>query len=353
MNWDQITTNLGNSLIGMQQPFGMPQPVDPAQRQQMIAQSLMTLGGNISANKKNPVAGLGAGVSQLKAQGLDEMGRMAYFQQVQDTATERKAKKEALNQTREWARKHPAFKDLPVDSMDGEDILRYYTQAQKPKDMPASWDAFQLAQQNPEYAEFLNPPKEEKARPTSFVDIGGIKKLVYTDTGEEIKDMGPSATKQSAALPADLAGRVGMIRSFLDQADGIEESIRAGDVTGPIDGMSAQLGIGKAGSTYRRIQSGVDALIRAMTGAGMPASEAAQYATRYLPMPSDQGPSSDPKAYQGATIDKFMQLKRELSSIKEAIEQGRGAEYVQGLAEGGGDSGGGPAPGDYKIISVE
>ena len=54
-------------------------------------------------------------------------------------------------------------------------------------------------------------------------------------------------------------------------------------MTGPIDRQTAKLGYGKGGEVYRQIQSGRDALQRTLTGAGMPASEAGEYADRYLP----------------------------------------------------------------------
>jgi hypothetical protein len=248
MNWDQITTNLGNSLIGMQQPFGMPQPVDPAQRQQMIAQSLMTLGGNISANKKNPAAGLGAGVSQLKAQGLDEMGRMAYFQQVQDTATERKAKKEALNQTREWARKHPAFKDMPVDSMDGEDLIKYYVDSQKPQDAP-NWQTVTTADGvmafNPETRQMEKigdvPPKEGQARRTQKTTVAGNDVLMDLDTGEIITDYGKTQSRAQTvptAIQTDIIKAETAVKGINSALDDYEKMVKndVGTWTGTFGG---------------------------------------------------------------------------------------------------------------------
>lgn len=92
--WDDFTTRMGDALIAPQlppptQPGGpgpARPPVDPAQRQALIANGLLGLGGTLSAAGRGgmgPVEGLGAGMMNLQAQGrrsaMDQlqMGLMA------------------------------------------------------------------------------------------------------------------------------------------------------------------------------------------------------------------------------------------------------------------------------------
>jgi hypothetical protein len=95
------------------------------------------------------------------------------------------------------------------------------------------------------------------------------------------------ATTKNKPIPADMAGKISLAEGYLQNAPGIQSEISKGTLTGLIDANTAQLGYGKGGEVYRQIQSGRDALQRTLTGAGMPASEAAEYANRYLPTARD------------------------------------------------------------------
>lgn len=119
---------------------------------------------------------------------------------------------------------------------------------------------------------------------------------------------------QNKALPAELAARVGLAESFLANAPRLREAIAAGDSTGPIDGAAGFLGVGKAGEIKRKIASGKDALIRNLTGAGMPASEADQYSSRYDISPTDSTETA---------LSKFDNLIQELQAIRQKAYQGR------------------------------
>lgn len=331
--WDTLGTGIGDSLIGMQTPFGMSPPnLDPAQRKAMIANSLITLGGNIAGSGKNPAVGLARGVSQLQQNAGESLSRGAYFQQLQDTATERKAQKEAQNRTREWAKTQPWAKSYPIDSMSGDDIFRMAANANKPPDMPSSVQEFQYAQQHPEFAQFLQQGKQQPTR-LDTVTVDGMVRNRDPITGQLVGEpLGKAETRKSSALPPELAGRVAMAENFLKQAPALREEIKSGGVTGPLQGMGAQFGVGKAGSTYRAIQSGVDALLRSLTGAGMSIPEAQQYAARYLPAPTDSA---------ATVLDKFDRLSTELDGLIKKAYEGRGGNE--------------PAPQNagYKIISVE
>jgi hypothetical protein len=117
-------------------------------------------------------------------------------------------------------------------------------------------------------------------------------------------------------IPAEAAGRIGLADSFLNNFDAIRGKVAAGVVTGPVDRFQAtNNSSSEAGQVYQAIQSGVDSLQRMLTGAGMPASEAAQYSYRYLPTYTDDAQSA------AAKLDR---LKAELESVQKKVLQGRG-----------------------------
>jgi hypothetical protein len=120
--------------------------------------------------------------------------------------------------------------------------------------------------------------------------------------------------EKDKAIPAELAGRLGMTDVYLKKADKIGAAIDKGDLTGPMDLPLAKYGQGKSAEIYRDMQSGADALTRMMTGAGMPASEAEAYAQRYLPAWNDNATS---------LRSKHDRLVEELKTIKATVEKGR------------------------------
>ena len=69
------------------------------------------------------------------------------------------------------------------------------------------------------------------------------------------------------------------------------------------------------GQIYQDLQSGVDALMRLMTGAGMNQTEAEQYASRYLPTKRDT-------AVEAA--NKLDRLVGELEATANEASRGRG-----------------------------
>lgn len=124
-------------------------------------------------------------------------------------------------------------------------------------------------------------------------------------------------------IDAEVAARLGLTKSFLGQLPDIVKSVEAGDATGLIDGPAGYLGLGRAGEIRRQVQSGVDALIRNLTGAGMAVEEAKNYAARYSINPTDR---------QDAVLSKLKQLDRELRSTAETLGRGRGgAEFITAL----------------------
>jgi hypothetical protein len=116
-------------------------------------------------------------------------------------------------------------------------------------------------------------------------------------------------------MPAELAARMGMAEKFLGEAPKLREQVKAGKVTGIYDVNKARYwGTGEQGGIYRGLESGVDALRRMLTGAGMPAEEAGDYVRRYMPTGRDNSDS---------LTSKFDGLVTELQSMKASAQKGR------------------------------
>lgn len=124
---------------------------------------------------------------------------------------------------------------------------------------------------------------------------------------------GGPADPASKPIPPDLAGKVSLAQGYLEQFPGILKDVEKGTVTGPIDATVAEKGYGRGGEVYRQIQSGRDALQRTLTGAGMPASEAGEYADRYLPTLKDNSET---------LASKQRQLQGELSRFVNIVKTG-------------------------------
>jgi hypothetical protein len=124
-----------------------------------------------------------------------------------------------------------------------------------------------------------------------------------------------AANRKAEPLPADLTGRLAVTEEYLDQAPNINKDVEAGNITGPVDHFQAKYGWGRKNEVYRQIQSGVDALRRSLTGAGMPVAEANNYVSRYEPALTDDAPK---------LASKQKQLQAELSRYQDLARQGRG-----------------------------
>ena len=145
---------------------------------------------------------------------------------------------------------------------------------------------------------------------------------------------GPADPAAQAAkprqLPADMAGRVALAEEYLSKAADINKAIKSGSLTGIFDSQTAKAGYGPAGEVYRQIQSGRDALQRTLTGAGMPASEAAEYADRYLPTVGDTQETLASKQSQlQAELGRFIQEARGPGATPQAPQAQQGAPQGQ------------------------
>jgi hypothetical protein len=127
-------------------------------------------------------------------------------------------------------------------------------------------------------------------------------------------------------IPSEVAARIGLAKSFLGQLEqykdregkdrpGIRDRIKSGEATGLIDGTAAWLNLGKPGELRRMIESGSEALLRNLTGAGMNLEEARKYVRRYEPEINDSS---------ATLMSKVDQLERELLSTISEVSKGRG-----------------------------
>lgn len=137
----------------------------------------------------------------------------------------------------------------------------------------------------------------------------------WVDPNDKTKGVQPIPGGPGEQIPGELAARVGMSESFAGQAPALRERLQSGEMTGPIDSLMGQFGMGERGETYRQLQSGTDALMRLLTGAGMNETEARAYAERYLPTMKDNPESA---------VGKLDQLMRELEAAKGMAMRGRG-----------------------------
>lgn len=114
------------------------------------------------------------------------------------------------------------------------------------------------------------------------------------------------AANPSASIPAEVGARIEMGRNFIRQVPDIEARITKLDAA---DRINLSLGRGAAAGLWRDIETGRDALLRGLTGAGMSISEAQNAVDRYQISSTDQ---------TDTMLSKVRSLQRDL----EAVERG-------------------------------
>lgn len=150
---------------------------------------------------------------------------------------------------------------------------------------------------------------------------------VWNDPSDPNKGMTPIPGGPGEKVDAEVAARLGLAKSFLGQLPDIKRRVEAGELTGPIDAAMGKLGVGGAGELRRQIDSGAEALLRMLTGAGMNKEEAADYTRRYKFDPTDKS---------STVISKLDQLERELNSVGETVGKGRGGWQSPSSVKAGG-----------------
>jgi hypothetical protein len=164
------------------------------------------------------------------------------------------------------------------------------------------------------------PTFQEWAKPKS----NGIS--FTSPDGTQIQIGGNNGGMDGTSIPAEIGSRVGLGQRFLtDDYPGLIEKIKAGKATGPLAVFDARVGRGDAGIVYRRMATGVDALRRGLTGAGMSGAETEEYADRYSPQWSDNAETLQRKA-EG--------LKADLEAVSAGAIKGK-AGKIADLLPGG------------------
>jgi hypothetical protein len=160
-------------------------------------------------------------------------------------------------------------------------------------------------------------PTKPPAAPSGFRNI--------LDENQNIIRQEPIPGGPGSQIPAELAARLGLAKSFLEKdLSSVKKTVKEefGDsfINNAFSRAQLVAGAGTEGQMYRRIQSGTDALQRMLTGAGMQASEAANYANRYLPSFTDT---------QETMLSKLDGLEQDLRATLETATQGRGGMEVK------------------------
>lgn len=163
--------------------------------------------------------------------------------------------------------------------------------------------------------EYLRQKGDKQNAPSGYM---------WNDPADPAKGMTAIAGGPGEKIDAEVAGRLGLAKSFLSQLPEIKRKVDAGDATGLFDGVMGKAGIGAQGEIRRQIDSGAEALLRMLTGAGMNKEEAAEYTRRYKMAPLDSAKT---------LRSKLDQLEQELNSVGETVGKGRG-----GWASPGGKS---------------
>lgn len=123
----------------------------------------------------------------------------------------------------------------------------------------------------------------------------------------------PIPGAQPNPIAAEVASRVGLAKGFLERYDQIHSKIdKLGTATGRIELL---LGTGEAAEIKRHIETGAEALVRQLTGAGKSLEEARSYAARYEPSPLDQ---------PFDTKSKLEGLRYDLEHAVSGVMEGRG-----------------------------
>lgn len=156
--------------------------------------------------------------------------------------------------------------------------------------------------------------------PSSVKEYEYAKAQGYEGTYEEFLKM-VTAAKAGVALPAEMGARIGLGDEFLNEdLPGIKKDVEAGAATGILDYAMGWAGRGRQGEIRRRLLTGVDALRRNLTGAGMSATETEEYVGRYLPSITDDAET---------LVSKISGLERDLRAVKEGAVAGKTGTIVK------------------------
>jgi len=125
---------------------------------------------------------------------------------------------------------------------------------------------------------------------------------------------GPEKATKTAELPGEIGARIGLGREFKKDIKSLKERISKFTAT---DYADLAINRGNAGEVWRRIESGRDALVRGLTGAGIGVAEAQNQAARY-----QIGVTDRPETM----ISKLESLERDLDAVERGAITGKTGE---------------------------
>jgi len=198
--------------------------------------------------------------------------------------------------------------------------LNYDTGELSPEAMQTLWQRDPASAM--EMAKTAMTLRASKAKQENWVDLPapegskeGVQWQQNTVTGEKRAVGGSGLTVNTGQpLPPEVAGKLGLAQGFLNDFDNVQKQVDAGNLTGLNYVGAVEFGRGTGGDAYRSIQSGVDALRRFLSGAGMNNAEVEEYVGRYTPTWHNDA----------ATLhDKLTGLRSDLLNVQDAITQGR------------------------------
>ncbi len=271
-------------------------------------------------------------------------------QAIEQKRLEAEQQEEMQNKTVAYLRAQPGgaqFADaIEQGGMDGSLAFKGWIDASKGQDPTANMRDWQFAQQNPGYADFLNPPKDATSnQPASvqeyqFAKSQGYNKDYQTFLHEKTRNGGtPNATVMKEIFEADEGAQAGQnVLSALDRADQLNASAWDGPFADVRSAGAALFGNQDAVNT-QELQNTVTAnaleSLRATFG-GNPTEGERKILLEV------QGSVNQPRAVREAIFARARAAaKRRLQFNEERARSLRGGEYFN---EGYSPVGGAPAP---------
>ena len=198
----------------------------------------------------------------------------------------------------------------------------------------------QLLQSAPELAmpalaksAFEKPQGAEQ--PTAVREYEYARGQGFTGTFQDYEKMMKEAGRSSVTvnnLPAEVGARIGLGEGFLKEFDDIKS--RAKKFYGaksPYDQVKRRgqvfFNTGEGGKLWADVESGKEALVRQLTGAGMAQQEAENQVSRYAISPWDT---------EYDALQKLERLRRDLGNTAIGAYKGRGGTYTPPATDGDG-----------------
>lgn len=309
-------------MLPPQAPQAQPMPQNAPQAAPMAAPAPSGggIGGFLSNLFQGPEArGRNQTIDWLQKQGLDEGTSMLLASN--KPALQQYLLKRSQGGANEFNERAAAAQQYGIDpsTPEGRNFILTGNFGEEPK-RTSDMQEYELAKSQGFEGSFFDYQVKMKEAGRNQVNIDTGAKLptgyMWNDPEDQSKGVHPIEGGPATQIPTEAAGRIGLADSFLKNFDTIRSAVAKGDVTGPVDAFqSRNISSSPGAETYRQIQTGVDALQRMLTGAGMPQTEASAYAFRYLPTYTDDAAS---------VVTKLDRLRSELEGVKTRVLQGRG-----------------------------